>query len=77
MRFYTSFAVAALAAVAAANSKANPFNIPTDGYTFKAGQATTITWDPTTSGTVTLRLQWGAVTTANSGTALACKSYIN
>lgn len=74
MRFFTSFAVAALAAVAAANSKANPFNIPTDGYTFKVGEPTTFTWKPTTSGTVTLRLQWGAVTTATSGTAIACKS---
>ncbi|CAG7919211.1 unnamed protein product [Penicillium olsonii] len=71
MRFFTSFAVAALAAVAAANSKANPFNIPTDGYTFKVGEPTTFTWKPTTSGTVTLRLQWGAVTTATSGTAIA------
>ncbi|CAG7943197.1 unnamed protein product [Penicillium salamii] len=71
MRFFTSFAVAALAAVAAANSKANPFNIPTDGYTFKVGEPTTFTWKPTTSGTVTLRLQWGSVTTATSGTAIA------
>jgi hypothetical protein len=73
MRFFASFAVAALAAIATASSTANPFKIPTDGYTFIVGQATTITWTPTTSGTVTLRLQWGAVTTATSGTAIACK----
>ncbi|KAJ5312323.1 hypothetical protein PENANT_c011G01674 [Penicillium antarcticum] len=71
MRFFTSFAVVALAAIASASSTANSFNIPTNGYTFKVGESTTLTWTPTTSGTVTLRLQWGAVTTANSGSVLA------
>jgi hypothetical protein len=73
MRFFTTLAVAVLAAVASANSKANPFNIPTTGYTFKVGKPTTLSWDPTTTGTVTLYLQWGAVTTAGSGTIIACK----
>src|SRR3954471_16448846 len=71
MRFFTSFAVAALAAIASASSTDNSFNIPTNGYTFKVGESTTLTWTPSTSGTVTLRLQWGAVTTANSGTVIA------
>ncbi|KAJ6078775.1 hypothetical protein N7467_008528 [Penicillium canescens] len=71
MRFFTSFAVAALAAIASASSKDNSFNIPTNGYTFKVGESTTLTWTPSTSGTVTLRLQWGAVTTANSGSVIA------
>ncbi|OGE48262.1 hypothetical protein PENARI_c030G04936 [Penicillium arizonense] len=71
MRFFTSFAVAALAAIASASSKDNSFNIPTNGYTFKVGESTTLTWTPSTTGTVTLRLQWGAVTTANSGTVIA------
>ncbi|KAJ6041608.1 uncharacterized protein N7446_010511 [Penicillium canescens] len=71
MRFFTSFAVAALAAIASASSTDNSFNIPTDGYTFKVGEPTTLTWTPSTSGTVTLRLQWGAVTTANSGSVIA------
>ena len=71
MRFFTSFAVAALAAIASASSKDNAFNIPTNGYTFKVGDCTTLTWTPSTSGTVTLRLQWGAVTTGNSGSVIA------
>ncbi|KAJ5782832.1 hypothetical protein N7457_004606 [Penicillium paradoxum] len=71
MRFFTSFAVAALAAIASADSKANPFKIPIEGYTFKVGEPTTLSWQPTTSGTVSLYLKWGAVTTAASGTAIA------
>ncbi|KXG47568.1 Cell wall beta-glucan synthesis [Penicillium griseofulvum] len=71
MRFFVSLAVAAMAAVAVADSKANPFNIPTDGYTFKTGEPTALTWDPTTKGTVSLILQWGAVMTGNSGTVIA------
>ena len=71
MRFFTSFAVVALAAIASASSTDNSFNIPTNGYTFKVGEPTTLTWTPSTSGTVTLRLQWGAVTTANSGSVIA------
>ncbi|KAJ5997652.1 hypothetical protein N7522_009312 [Penicillium canescens] len=71
MRFFNSFAVAALAAIASASSTDNSFNIPTNGYTFKVGEPTTLTWTPSTSGTVTLRLQWGAVTTANSGSVIA------
>ncbi|KAJ6184393.1 hypothetical protein N7519_005694 [Penicillium mononematosum] len=61
MRFFMSLAVAAMAAVASANNMANPFSIPTEGYTFK----------PTTGGTVSLILQWGAVMTGNSGTVIA------
>ena len=72
MRFFISLAVAAMATVAAANSKANPFSIPADGYTFKVGESTPLTWKPTTGGTVSLILQWGAVMTGNSGTVIAC-----
>ncbi|KAJ5563665.1 Cell wall beta-glucan synthesis [Penicillium sp. DV-2018c] len=71
MRFFNTLAVAVLAAVAYADNKANPFNIPTNGYTFKVGEPTTLNWQPTTTGTVTLYLQWGAVTTAGSGTVIA------
>ncbi|KAH8433653.1 GPI anchored serine-threonine rich family protein [Aspergillus melleus] len=67
--FLTLSAIATLAA--AASEKANPFNIPKDGYSFKTGEPTTLTWAPTTEGTVTLRLQWGGVLTPNSGTAIA------
>ncbi|KAJ5200166.1 Cell wall beta-glucan synthesis [Penicillium cf. griseofulvum] len=71
MRFFVTLAMAAMAAVASADSKANPFSIPTDGYTFKTGEATALTWKPTTHGTVSLILQWGAVMTGNSGTVIA------
>lgn len=73
MRFFMSLAVAAMAAVASANNMANPFSIPTEGYTFKVGEPTALTWKPTTGGTVSLILQWGAVMTGNSGTVIACK----
>ncbi|KAJ5178041.1 uncharacterized protein N7500_000740 [Penicillium coprophilum] len=71
MRFYISLAVAAMAAVVSADSKANPFSIPVDGYTFKTGEPTALKWEPTTDGTVSLILQWGAVMTGNSGTVIA------
>ncbi|KAJ5250395.1 hypothetical protein N7489_000805 [Penicillium chrysogenum] len=71
MRFFMSLAVAAMAAVASANNMANPFSIPTEGYTFKVGEPTALTWKPTTGGTVSLILQWGAVMTGNSGTVIA------
>ncbi|KAA8642228.1 hypothetical protein EYZ11_009011 [Aspergillus tanneri] len=67
--FYLTLSV--FATLAAAAEKANPFNIPPSGYSFTAGEATTLNWEPTTSGTVTLRLQWGAVLTPNSGVAIA------
>lgn len=76
MRFFTSLAIAALAAVVSANSKANPFSIPTDGYTFTTGESTALKWEPTTTGTVSLILQWGAVLNGNTGTVIACKRYV-
>lgn len=70
-------AAAAFSALVSASSTANPFSNPSGGYVFTAGDATTLTWDPTTSGTVSLRLQWGSVTTAESGDAIACTYPIN
>ncbi|KAF3398050.1 putative cell wall protein [Penicillium rolfsii] len=69
----TFFALAAalFAGVVSANSKANAFSIPLNGYTFTAGEPTTLTWNADSGSTVTLRLQSGAVTTANSGTVIA------
>ncbi|KAE8141440.1 Ser-Thr-rich glycosyl-phosphatidyl-inositol-anchored membrane family-domain-containing protein [Aspergillus pseudotamarii] len=71
MRSVFYLTLSALASLAAAATGANPFNIPSEGYSFETGEPTTLTWEPTTSGTVTLKLQWGAVMTANSGTTIA------
>lgn len=70
MRSILYLAVSAFAALAAAAD--NPFNIPSHGYDFTAGSATTLSWKPTTSGTVTLKLQWGSVT-PTSGEVIACE----
>ncbi|KAJ5600008.1 hypothetical protein N7450_001075 [Penicillium hetheringtonii] len=59
------------AALAAAASTNNDFNNPKGGYSFTAGESTTLTWDHKSGSTVSLRLQSGSVTTANSGTAIA------
>ncbi|PLB34071.1 GPI anchored serine-threonine rich family protein [Aspergillus candidus] len=67
--YLTLSGLTALAAAAANN--ANSFNIPKDGYSFKAGEPTTLSWDPTTEGTITLKLQWGAVLTPDSGKEIA------
>ncbi|RAQ54786.1 GPI anchored protein [Aspergillus flavus] len=68
--FYLTLSAMASLAAAATNS-ANPFNIPSEGYSFEAGEPTTLSWKPTTSGTVSLKLQWGAVMTSNTGTTIA------
>lgn len=77
MRSIFFLTLSAIATLAAAAEKANPFSIPNDGYTFKTGQPTTLKWNPTTSGTVTLRLQWGGVLTPNSGTPIASESSLD
>ncbi|KAJ5088198.1 hypothetical protein N7456_011814 [Penicillium angulare] len=64
-------AAAAFSALVSAGSEANAFNNPKGGYVFTSGDSTTLSWDPTTSGTVSLRLQWGSVTTPESGDAIA------
>lgn len=40
-----------------AEDAANAFTIPKGGYKFTPGEFTTLTWAPTTHGTVTLKLQ--------------------
>ncbi|KAL2361317.1 hypothetical protein RJZ56_005808 [Blastomyces dermatitidis] len=70
MRSIIYLAVTAFAAVVAAQSNGNPFNVPSGGYQFVAGKPTTVTWDPTTSGTVSLRLQMGANVTPQDGIPL-------
>ncbi|BDD57871.1 hypothetical protein MPDQ_004076 [Monascus purpureus] len=70
MRSVLYLALSALAAVAVADSP-NPFNIPGHGYTFTVGEPTTLSWSPTTEGTVTLKLLTGAVTNPKDGTTIA------
>ncbi|KAJ5577834.1 uncharacterized protein N7459_006798 [Penicillium hispanicum] len=71
MRAFIYLAAAAYAGLTAASSTANAFNNPPGGYSFTAGQATTLKWTPSTSGTVSLRLQSDEVSTLMSGTAIA------
>ncbi|CEO58593.1 hypothetical protein PMG11_03305 [Penicillium brasilianum] len=72
MRTFITLAAALFAGVASAtNSQANAFKNPAGGYTFTAGEATTLSWNADAGTTVTLRLQYGAVSTANSGTIIA------
>lgn len=73
MRAFSYFVAAALAAVVSAATTDNAFNNPEGGYTFTAGKPTTFTWKADTPGTVSLRLQTGKVTTASSGTEIACE----
>ncbi|KAJ6013984.1 hypothetical protein N7540_008575 [Penicillium herquei] len=64
------FAAVAFSALVAADDTANPFSNPEGGYVFTAGSPTTLTWDPTTSGTINLRLQWDSVTTPETGESI-------
>lgn len=47
----------------------NAFNNPV-GFSLTAGKPTTITWNPTTPGTVTLKLRSGANSDLNQGTVI-------
>ncbi|CBF84879.1 hypothetical protein AN1449.2 [Aspergillus nidulans FGSC A4] len=69
MRSVFFFALSAVATLVAARE--NAFNIPKNGYSFTAGEATTLSWEPSTEGTVTLKLQHGEVLTSDSGTTIA------
>jgi hypothetical protein len=79
MRFLHNLALAALVAVAAAqtNDGGNkyPFNTPAGGYQVALGQPVTLTWSPTAGSTVTLQLQWGEESEANQGILIKCKYY--
>jgi hypothetical protein len=71
MRSVFFLALSAVATLVAARE--NPFNIPSSGYEFTAGEPTTLSWDPTTEGTVTLRLQWGDAFTSSTGETIVCE----
>lgn len=45
----------------------NAFKIPKEGLSLAAGQPTTLTWDPTTPGTVSLFLRSGASSALDQG----------
>lgn len=45
----------------------NAFKIPKEGLSLAAGQPTTLTWNPTTPGTVSLFLRSGASSALDQG----------
>ncbi|KAK5677351.1 hypothetical protein LTS10_009921 [Elasticomyces elasticus] len=57
--------------LAYAQGSANPFNVPNGGYSVTAGSPTDLTWNPTTSGTVTLILRSGPSSNLIAGTVIA------
>ena len=69
----TSGAASTTVAAGQATSTANPFKIPTSGIAGSAGQPLTLSWNPTTSGTVSLILRSGSSNNLNSGTPIASK----
>ncbi len=71
MRSVFFLALGAIATLAAARE--NAFNIPKDGYEFTAGESTTLTWAPSTEGTVSLKLQRGDTFDSTTGTTIACE----
>ncbi|KAK2775278.1 hypothetical protein FQN53_003258 [Emmonsiellopsis sp. PD_33] len=68
MRSIIYLAVSALAAVVAAQD--NAFNVPKGGYEFEAGKPTSLSWEPSTDGTVSLRLQKGDGTSFTAGSGM-------
>lgn len=72
MRLQLLYIAASLVALAAAQERANPFTLP-PGFMITAGEPTTITWNPTTQGTVSIRLRQGASSNLEEGTVIACQ----
>ncbi|KAL8902617.1 MAG: hypothetical protein Q9207_004544 [Kuettlingeria erythrocarpa] len=72
MRISLLYIASSVVALAAAQEKANPFTLP-PGFMITAGQPTTITWDPTTQGTVSIRLREGASSNLEEGTVVASR----
>ena len=72
MRAVIYLTLSALAALVAASSP-NAFKVPNGGYSFKTGSPTTLNWDPTTEGPVTLKLFSGTVMKPEDGVTIACK----
>lgn len=72
MRISILYIAGSVVGLAAAQEKANPFTLP-PGFMITAGQPITITWDPTTQGTVSIRLRAGASSNLEEGTVVACQ----
>lgn len=73
-RILSLFALVATAVVAQQSSSGdNAFKIPPGGIAFTAGQPATISWTPSTQGTVTLKLREGAESALNPGTVIKCE----
>ncbi|KXS97515.1 hypothetical protein AC578_4598 [Pseudocercospora eumusae] len=77
MHFTRSLLFALSAAITAlaqnTGSSANPFKIPTTGLQATAGEPLTLSWEPTTSGTVSLILRSGSSNNLAAGTVIASK----
>ncbi|KAK5694363.1 hypothetical protein LTR17_024882 [Elasticomyces elasticus] len=71
MLFTRSLILLAAPFLAYAQGSANPFNVPNGGYSVTAGSPTDLTWNPTTSGTVTLILRSGPSSNLIAGTVIA------
>ncbi len=71
MRFTLTFLIGALATLASAQ---NAFNIPEGGLSMTVGVPTTLSWAPTTQGTVSLFLRSGPEVNLNPGILIACAS---
>ena len=71
---YIVLAIAAFSTMILAQQAAgpNPFKVP-QGFALTAGKPTNIEWNPTTGGTVTLRLREGANSNLTPGTVIGCK----
>lgn len=74
MRITSTTALALLApllSVAQDQQGPNAFIIPDPGLSFVAGESTTVEWDPTTDGTVTLILRSGSSNNLAEGSVIA------
>jgi len=77
MRFF-SLAFAALATVASyVTAQENPIIFPGTGDSLSAGKPYSITWKPTTQGSVTLTLRYGPSRNLASGGEIASTSLAN
>ncbi|KAL8958315.1 MAG: hypothetical protein Q9183_005862 [Haloplaca sp. 2 TL-2023] len=72
MRCSILYAASSLLALAVAQNRPNPFTLAPD-FMINAGEPTTITWEPTTDGTVSIRLRSGASSDLEEGTEILCK----